>query len=140
MNKLTPLAPEQTNADIKIPVAQNYSTVDPPRVIAELPREKTSKPYNSEILLNKSLCKTISPKIVHEDNPKYLADAYHQGIFQQEPPIHRYPIRTKTARAVAAVQQLEASQLKYHPSPTFNFDSFNIENPPNELKYKDLLQ
>ena len=30
--------------------------------------------------------------------------------------------------------------MKHHPSPTFNFDTYNIENPPNELKYKDLIQ
>jgi len=147
MNKLTPLAPEQTNEDIKIPITQNDATVDPPRVIAksprviaESPRVKTSNPSNPETLLNKSLYRTISPKIVHEDTSKHLAEAYHQGTFQREPPIHRYPTRTKIARAAATVQQLEASQLKHHPSPTFNFDSFSIENPPTELKYKDLLQ
>ena len=54
--------------------------------------------------------------------------------------MHRYPTRTKVARAAATVQQLEASQIKNHSSPTFNFDTCNIENPPNELKYKDLIK
>ena len=30
--------------------------------------------------------------------------------------------------------------MKHYPSPIFNFDTYNIENPPNELKYKDLIQ
>ena len=30
--------------------------------------------------------------------------------------------------------------MKHYPSLTFNFDTYNIENLPNELKYKDLIQ
>ena len=30
--------------------------------------------------------------------------------------------------------------MNHHPSLTFNFDTYNIENQPNKLKYKDLIQ
>jgi len=138
MKKLTPLAPETINEDIKIPIIQNNLIVEPPRVTAEPPKVTTKIPH--EMFLNKSQYRTISPKIVHEDTTKHLAEAYHQGTFQREPPTHRYPTRTKTARAAATIQQMEDFQMKNHPSCTYDFDSYTIENPLTELKYKDLLQ
>ena len=78
--KLTPLALETTNKDIKIPITQNNPIVEPPRVTAEPPRVTTKIPH--EMFLNKSHYRTISPKIVHKDTTKHLVEAYHQGTFQ----------------------------------------------------------
>ena len=140
MKKLTPLAPESTNKDLEITFQENNPSTALPRVTAQPPRVKSTSLHDPEIMLNKSYYKTISPKILHDDATKHSAEAYHQGTFQKEPPVHRYPTRTKVARAAATVQQLEASQIKNPSSPTFDFNNFTIENPPNKLKYKDLIK
>ena len=44
------------------------------------------------------------------------------------------------AQAAATVQQLEELQIKDNSSVIIDFDIFNINNPPNEFKYKDLLK
>ena len=129
MKKLTLLAPKSTNKDLEITFKENYPPLELLRVIAQLPRVKSTPLYNPEITLNKRYYKTISPKILHDDATKQSAEAYYQRTFQKELPVHRYPTRTKVARAAATVQQLEASQMKNHSSPTFNFDIYNIENP-----------
>ena len=104
MKKLAPLAPESTNKEIEITFQENNPLLELPRVTAQLPRVKSTSLYNPEIILNKSYYKTISLKILHNDATKHSAEAYHQGTFQKEPPVHHYPTRTKVARAAATVQ------------------------------------
>ena len=44
------------------------------------------------------------------------------------------------AQAAATVQQLEALQIKDNSSVTIDFDTFNINNPLNKFKYRNLLK
>ena len=82
----------------------------------------------------------MSSKILRSAPSNQSADAYLQGTFQKELPDHLYLTRTKVAWAVSTVQQLEAMPIKNQASPTFNFDKHDIYNPPNELKYEDLIK
>ena len=82
----------------------------------------------------------MSPKMIRNATTNQLVDAYLQGNFRKESPNHCYPTRTKVARAASTVQHIEETQTKEHSYPIFNFDQCDVNNPPNELKHKDLIK
>lgn len=66
------------------------------------------------------------------------ASYYQQGIKPTVIAEYRYPTRVRVERA-ASTMQLEKKQLE-QPEPITYQTIDNITNPPNELKYKDLIK
>ena len=54
-----------------------------PSVLVESPRVEDRASNHSDSLLNKSLYKTTSPKIMHNTIDKKSVDACFQGVFQK---------------------------------------------------------
>ena len=81
--KLSQLAPEIINTYLKPPFTENDLLEKPPRVLSESPRVEDRTSNNFYSLLNKSLCKTTSPKIMRNTIDKQSADGYFEGTFQK---------------------------------------------------------
>ena len=133
--KLTLLASESSSFNLRKP----FDPLDEPMMTDDSnPSLRVADEDSNDSPRVVSTLRTMN-KIPNKNVNANSASTYADRILENSPSQHRCPISSKVARAAATIQQHEAVQMKNHDPVTCNFQGFDIFNPPNQLKCKNLL-